>query len=114
MAFGVSRAIELFEAGAIREAGDAAARLPMIELNEGEACLGWKLYIPYGSQAEQYEFYGAARIASLDCESPDDVIDREYGCYGLLSAKGGGMASSYSQNSISLCNALAGSITMTF
>ena len=114
VAFGVSRAIELFEAGAIREAGDAAARLPMIELNENEACLGWKLYIPYGSQAEQYEYYGAARMVSLDCESPDNVIDREYGCYGLLSAKGGGMASSFSQNSISLCNVLAGSITMTF
>lgn len=51
--------------------------------------LGWKLYIPYGSQAEQYEYYGSARIASLDCESPDDVIDREYGCYGLLSEKEG-------------------------
>ena len=114
MAFGVSRSIELFEAGAIVEAGDIATRLPMIELNEDEACLGWKLHIPYGSQAEQYEYYGAARIASLDCESPDDVIDREYGCYGLLSAGEGGMASSFSRNSISLCNALAGSITMTF
>lgn len=114
VAFGVSRAIELFEAGAIREAEDAVDRLPMIELNESEACLGWKLYIPYGSQAEQYEFYGTARITSLDCENPDNVIDREYGCYGLLSANGGGMASSFSQNSISLCNALAGSITMTF
>ena len=112
--FGVSRAIELFEAGAIKEAEDAADSLPMIELNEGEACLGWKLYIPYGSQAEQYEYYGAARITSLDCESPDNVIDREYGCYGLLSAGEGGMASSFSRNSISLCNALAGSITMTF
>lgn len=114
VAFGVSRAIELFEAGSIEEAEDVAARVPMIELNEGEACLGWKLYIPYGSQAEQYEYYGSARITSLDCESPDNVIDREYGCYGLLSGKGGGMASSFSRNSISLCNALAGSITMTF
>lgn len=114
VAFGVSRVIELFEAEAIREARDAADRLPMIELNEGEACLGWKLYIPYGSQAEQFEYYGTARLASLNCESPDNVIEREYGCYGLLSTKGGGMASSFSQNSISLCNALAGSITMTF
>lgn len=112
--FGVSRVIELFEAGAIEEAEDVAARLPMIELNEGEACLGWKLYIPFGSQAEQYEHYGSARITSFDCESPDDVIDREYGCYGLLSAEGGGMASSFSRNSVSLCNALAGCITMTF
>lgn len=112
--FGVSRAIELFEAGAIGEAGDAATSLSMIELDEGEACLGWKLYIPYGSQAEQYEYYGTARLASLDCESPDDVIDREYGCYGLLSGEGGGLASSFSRNSKSLCNALAGSITMTF
>lgn len=114
VAFGVSRVIELFEAGAIEEAEDVAARLPMIELNEGEACLGWKLYIPYGSQAEQYEYYGSARITSFDCKNPDDVIDREYGCYGLLSAEGGGMASSLSRNSLSLCNALAGCITMTF
>lgn len=114
VAFGVSGVIELFEAGAIEEAEHVAAKLPMIDLNGGEACLGWKLYIPYGSQAEQYEYYGSARIASLDCESPDDVIDREYGCYGLLSGKGGGMASSFSRNSISLCNALAGCITMTF
>ena len=114
VAFGVSRVIKLFEAGAIEEAEHVAAKLPMIDLNGGEACLGWKLYIPYGSQAEQYEYYGSARIASLDCESPDDVIDSEYGCYGLLSGKGGGMASSFSRNSISLCNALAGCITMTF
>lgn len=114
LAFGVSKIIELFEAGTISEAGGAAARLPMVELNEGEACLGWKLYIPYGNQDEQYEYYGTARIAPLDCESPDDVIDREYGCFGPLSGEGGGLASSFSRNSISLCNALAGGITMTF
>lgn len=33
---------------------------------------------------------------------------------GSLSASGGGMTSSFSQNSISPCNVLAGSITMTF
>lgn len=113
-AYGVSRAIELFEAGSNSEAGDVVDRLPMMGLNEGEACLGWKLYVPYGSQVQQYEYYGTARMASLECDSPDGVIDREYGCYGLLSASGGGMASSFSQNSTSLCNALAGSITMTF
>lgn len=113
-AYGVSRAIELFEAGANSEAGDVMDRLPMMGLSEGEACLGWKLYVPYGSRVEQYEYYGTARIALLECSDPDNVIDREHGCYGLLSASGGGMASHFSQNSISLCNALAGSITMTF
>lgn len=113
-AYGVSRAIELFEAGSNSEAGDVVDRLPMMGLNEGEACLGWKLYVPYGSRVQQYEYYGTARMASLECDDPDNVIDREHGCYGLLSASGGGMASSFSQNSISLCNVLAGSITMTF
>ena len=113
-AYGVSRAIELFEAGSNSEAGDAVDRLPMMGLNEGEACLGWKLYVPYGSRVRQYEYYGTARMASLECDDLDNVIDREHGCYGLLSASGGGMASSFSQNSISLCNVLAGSITMTF
>lgn len=113
-AYGVSKAIELFEAGANGEAGDAVGRLPMTGLNEGEACLGWKLYVPYGNRVEQYEYYGAARMASFECGDPDNVIDREHGCYGLLSTNGGGMASFFSQNSISLCNALAGSITMTF
>lgn len=113
-AYGVSRAIELFEAGSNSEAGDVADRLPMMGLNEGEACLGWKLYVPYGSRVQQYEYYGTARMASLECDDPDNVIDREHGCYGLLSASGGGMASSFSQNSISLCNVLTGSITMTF
>ena len=113
-AYGVSRAIELFEAGSNSEAGDVVDRLPMMGLNEGEACLGWKLYVPYGSRVRQYEYYGTARMASLECDDPDNVIDREHGCYGLLSASGGGMASSFSQNSISLCDALAGSITMTF
>lgn len=113
-AYGVSKAIELFEAGANGEAGDAVGRLPMTGLNEGEACLGWKLYVPYGNRVEQYEYYGTARMASFECGDPDNVIDREHGCYGLLSASGGGMASRFSQNSISLCNALAGSITMTF
>ena len=87
--------------------------LPVRELSEGEMCLGWKLYIPYGDQ-EEYEYYGAARIAPPDCKNPDNVIDREFGCYGLLSAGSGGRASFFSQNSLSLCNALAGCITMTF
>ena len=113
-AYGVSRVIELFEAGSNSEAGDVVDRLPMMGLNEGEACLGWKLYVPYGSRVQQYECYGTARMAPLECDDPDNVIDREHGCYGLLSASGGGMASSFSQNSISLCNVLAGSITMTF
>lgn len=38
VAFGVSRVIELFEAGAIEEAEHVAAKLPMIDLNGGEAC----------------------------------------------------------------------------
>lgn len=113
-AYGVSRAIELFEAGSNNEARDVVDKLPMMGLSEGEACLGWKLYVPYGSRVQQYEYYGTARMASLECDDPDNVIDREHGCYGLLSASGGGMASSFSQNSISLCNVLAGSITMTF
>ena len=113
-AYGVSKAIELFEAGANDEARDAVDRLPMTGLNEGEACLGWKLYIPYGSRERQYEYYGTARMASLEFGDPDNVIDREHGCYGLLSESGGGMTSSFSRNSISLCNELAGSITMTF
>ena len=107
-AYGVSRAIELFEAGSNSEAGDVLDRLPMMGLNEGEACLGWKLYVPYGSRVQQYEYYGTARMASLECDDLDNVIDREHGCYGILSASGGEMASSFSQNSISLCNVLAG------
>ena len=113
-AYGVSKAIELFEAGANGEARDAVDRLPMTGLNEGEACLGWKLYVPYGSRERQYEYYGTARMATFECGDPDNIIDREYGCYGLLSASGGGKTSCFSQNSISLCNELAGSITMTF
>ena len=53
-------------------------------------------------------------MAPLERDDPDNVIDREHGCYGFLSASGGGMASSFSQNSISLCNVLAGSVTITF
>lgn len=55
----------------------------MTGLNEGEACLGWKLYVPYGSRAQQYEYYGIARMALLECGDLDNVIDREHGCYGL-------------------------------
>lgn len=111
--FGVSRAIDLFEEGDVANAETLVESLPVRELGEGEMCLGWKLYIPYGDQ-EEYEYYGAARIAPPDCKNPDNVIDREFGCYGLLSAGSGGRASFFSQNSLSLCNALAGCITMTF
>ena len=86
--FGVSRAIDLFEEGDVANAETLVESLPVRELGEGEMCLGWKLYIPYGDQ-EEYEYYGAARIAPPDCKNPDNVIDREFGCYGLLSAGSG-------------------------
>lgn len=111
--FEVSKAIDLFEEGDITGASELVESLPMLGLNEGEMCLGWKLYIPHGNQ-EEYEYYGAARMTPLDCKKPDNVIDREFGCYGLLSTGVGGVASCFSQNSISLCNALAGCITMMF
>ena len=111
--FGVSEAIDLFEAGDTAGAKKLVENLPMFGISKDELCLGWKLYIPYGGK-EEYEYYGTARITSLDCENPDNVIDREFGCYGLLSGGVGGRYSHFSQNSASLCNALAGSITMIF
>lgn len=111
--FGISKAIDLFEAADIAGASSIIEDIPMFGLNEGEICLGWKLYIPYGDQ-EEYEYYGAARMTSLNCKNPDNVIDREFGCYGLLSVGAGGRASCFSENSISLCNVLAGCITMMF
>ena len=111
--FGVVEAIDLFEAGDMDGARELADRLPTFGLGEGETCLGWKLYIPYGGK-EEYEHFGTARLTPLDCESPDNVIDRELGCYGLLSLGVGGDASSFSKNSISLCNVQAGGISMTF
>lgn len=112
-AFGVSEAIAFFESGDMSAGASLVQSLPICELNEGEACLGWKLYIPYGSGME-YEQYGTARISPLGCERPDNVIDREFGCYGLQIYRGGGRASRVSDGSDSLCNALAGCITMTF
>lgn len=112
-AFGVSEAIAFFESGDMDAGVSLVQSLPMFELSEGGACLGWKLYIPYGSERE-YEYYGTARISPLDCERPDNVIDREFGCYGLQIYGGGGDASRASDSSVSLCNAQAGCITMTF
>ena len=111
--FQVSEAISLFEAGDPVGAGSLVEALPVFGLNDGEVCLGWKLYIPYGDQNE-YECYSTARLTAQECKQPDNVIDREYGCYGLLVHGEGGKASCFSQNSISLCNALAGCITMAF
>lgn len=113
LAFGVSKAIELFEAGDITDARRIVEWLPMIEVEQGEICLGWKLYIPYGNK-EEYEYYGTARVSSLNCNKPDNVIDREFGCYGLLSVGTGGRRSCFSRNSDSLCNVLAGGISMVF
>lgn len=111
--FGVSEAIALFESGD-KDAGVGRVQsLPTFELSKGEACLGWKLYIPYGSKRE-YEYYGTARISPQDCEHPDNVIGREFGCYGLQIYRGGGNESRASDGSVSLCNALAGCISMTF
>lgn len=113
LAFGVSKAIELFEAGDITDARRIVEWLPMIEVEQGEICLGWKLYIPYGNK-EEYEYYGTARVSSVNCNKPDNVIDREFGCYGLLSVGTGGRRSCFSRNSDSLCNVLAGGISMVF
>lgn len=112
-AIGLSDAIELFETGDVTAAQKHVESLPIFGLNENELCLGWKLYIPYGD-TEEYEYCGTARMAPLDCIDPDNVIDRELGCYGLLSFGIGGDASLFSKNSISLCNELAGVISMMF
>ena len=112
-AFGISEAIAFFESGDMDAGVSLVQNLPMCELSEGEACLGWKLYIPYGNERE-YEQYGTARISPLNCEYPDNVIDREFGCYALQIYGRGGNASRLSDASASLCNALAGCITMTF
>lgn len=110
---GVSKAIDLFEAGDMTRAEDLVENLPKFNMRKDDICLGWKLYIPYGNE-EEYEYCGTARITSLSCENPDNVIDREFGCYGLLSFGVGGRRSFFSKSSSSLCNELAGGVSMMF
>lgn len=112
-ALGVSEAIRLFETGNMTSALELVESLPMFGLNECEVCLGWKLYIPYGNNME-WEYCGSARMTPYNNEIPDNVIDRELGCYGLLSLGIGGEASFFSKNSISLCNGLGGTFSMHF
>ncbi|MFR5827611.1 MAG: hypothetical protein ACLUE1_00285 [Adlercreutzia equolifaciens] len=87
--FGVSRAIDLFEEGDVANAETLVESLPVRELGEGEMCLGWKLYIPYGDQ-EEYEYHGAARIAP-PIANPDNVITESLDATGFcLPVRGAG------------------------
>lgn len=82
-------------------------------ISNNESVLGWKVYLPYDYDKE-YIASGTLRMR-LNTESGADesTLDKEFGCYSILSKTGGGKCSFFDyDNSLSLCNEVTGSFSL--
>lgn len=78
-----------------------------------ESLLGWEVYLPYGYDNE-YIAFGTLRMRSNTTGRADEgALDKEFGCYSILSKTGGGIRSYFDfDNSLSLCNEVTGSFSL--
>lgn len=82
-------------------------------ISNNESTLGWKVYLPYDYDKE-YIASGTLRMRLNTASGADEsTLDKEFGCYSILSKTGGGTCSFFDyDNSLSLCNEVTGSFSL--
>ena len=82
-------------------------------ISNNESILGWKVYLPYDYDKE-YIASGTLRMRLNTASGADEsTLDKEFGCYSILSKTGGGKCSFFDyDNSLSLCNEVTGSFSL--